>query len=270
MSKSLVEEYKVQMQADIPDLWARIEASLPEKELNIEKSHEVDNSQIANVVDFAEAKKNAEKTKEVAASKKKEKQKKSTKFRKVMYSLSGVAVAGIAMLIVLPFINDSRVSDATQYEAVAADDSGEKSSTSKKDKKSQNMDEIYADASAMAEESAMATDCDEAIYSGSRADAEGLYSTTDNALEEFDSDEVAEFLSSYEGVTCEFVSVDRVSGKYLYEVEVTACESDDKLAGNIIYIESDEKILKSGEEITADLYLIEVQDGEKCIYSVVD
>lgn len=34
MSKSLTTEYKTVMQEEVPDLWARIEASLPEKELS--------------------------------------------------------------------------------------------------------------------------------------------------------------------------------------------------------------------------------------------
>lgn len=252
MSKNLVDEYKVQMQADIPDLWARIEASLPEKELKI------DNVQANNnVVVLAPEKK------------KKEKQKKAM-LRKMIYSFSGVAVAAIALLVVLPFFEDSRAYDKSELAIESNHKSQDKSSKSKKDK-----DKNAATNYVVAEEATASTatdDIPEVGYAGSKGDVDGTFinesTETAEALQDYEYEAEFEYSSSYSGVTCDVISVEPSGDRYVYKVEVTACKSEKELAGKIIYIETKEDILETGKEIECDIFLIEVEGDDKCIYSI--
>lgn len=257
MSKNLVEEYKVQMQADIPDLWARIEASLPEKELKIEEKASCMESKAddSNVVSFDDAKKKVKKT-----------QNKTAKMRKWIYTLSGVAVAGIAMLIVLPFVRDSRIENATQ--SMVSEEAKVKSGSKKSDKAKEDL-YMLGDATA-ADESSGATGGSFAETINNDIDA--YVQDTRDVMTSADMAETEEEVAIdivYSGVTCELVSVDKSLGKYLYEVRVSACESDEDLIDDTIYIESKSSIFDSEDEIIVDLAFEKDVDG-KSIYSIVD
>ena len=93
MNKSLEYEYKHNMQTDIPDLWARIDASLPEKVISFEsKTDSLNANDIVKITD----------------AKSKNKKKKN----KAVYYISGVAAACLAGAVIIPGLLIGRRNEA--------------------------------------------------------------------------------------------------------------------------------------------------------------
>lgn len=191
MSKNLEQEYKLHIETEIPDLWARIESSLPEK--NVTPVAE----DTAKVVEF-----NNIKTK-----------KKKKLNAKVVTIASGVMVAGLAGLIILPslFNGSLRSNDAVSHREMAMDavaDSADESASEEKasNRKDKGSDDFFglnikndtaaadaAPAEEMYEEAACETADAEAYYdysddiseadagANSEANSEDLYAD-DNAV----------------------------------------------------------------------------------------
>jgi len=265
MSKSLTEEYKVQMQKDIPDLWARIEASLPEKDLNINNNSEKVEAD-SNVVEFT--------AKDASKDVKKKKNKKNVKLRRMIYSMSGVAVAGIAIAILIPFISDDRISNSINAKADSVAQESSKSDRSSKSDKTPAAEAESADEAMEVSE----------YFTGVKGDSKLTFAPIESYRNEMNSatdaeaaaqdesvdsisPEAYEYSSEYTGVTYKYVSYDVVDDKYYYEVEVIKCDSDDDLVGHTLTIESDTRFMAHNDVLTNDLFLIEVV-GEDIIYCI--
>ncbi len=246
MSKSLTTQYKTVMQEEVPDLWARIEASLPEKEIS------------NKVVSITEAKENI---KELQADKKKAeletKRKKNKKIVKFVYSMSGVAVAGIAIAILIPFIADSNARNNAAFQAAKSKETFTSSST-KGDKESDTM------AESIAEEAAADLGVNDDVDYDYRSDAvAGAFGEPEMALTDSD---MVNLLSDYEGVTFEYLGEKKISGRSVCEIIVIECQSNPELKDQILYV-NDMKDADTGVEYTYDLYLDTLIDGMS-IYSL--
>lgn len=240
MSKSLTTEYKTVMQEEVPDLWARIEASLPEKELS------------KKVVSIEEAR-----DKKVAELE--TKRKKNKKIMKFVYSMSGVAVAGIAIAVLIPFIADSNARNnaaikATQSkESFAADNAGSN--------KSEN---AFVNEMALADTEAEES-YDDYAY---RADvvaggiAEPGVTVNDAVTTESDS----ALLTDCQGVTIEYLGNTKVSGIEVAKIKVTECESNPELEGMTLYVDN----IEDAESVDGEIFdlTLDVQIDGVNIYSI--
>lgn len=241
MSKSLTTEYKTVMQEEVPDLWARIEASLPEKDLS------------NKVVSIEEAR--GKKVAELET-----KRKKNKKIMKFVYSMSGVAVAGIAIAVLIPFIADSNarnnaaIKAAQSKEFFAAGDAG----SSNKSENAVISEMALADSEA-------AESYDDYAY---RADvvaggiAEPGVTVNDAVTTESDS----AILTDCQGVTIEYLGNTKVSGIAVTKVKVTECESNPELEGMTLYVDN----IEDAESVDGEIFdlTLDMQIDGVNIYSI--
>lgn len=260
MSKSLTDEYKIVMQEEVPDLWARIEASLPEKNLNndLNKKDLNINKSCNNVIDISEVRDKKTDTLEL-------KRKKNKKIMKFVYSMSGVAVAGIAIAILIPFISDSNDRTKAALQANKTKDfyvsDNAKDTTSKSE----------AAVTVAADEATINSDSNYEFedYS-SRADQAAGISEETTILDGYDNSEAVNdetgLLNYYKDVTFEYLGEAKMGNIKVYEIMVIECNDNPELLGLVIYVD-DIKGLETEDVSTYDLSLVETVDGVN-IYSL--
>ena len=240
MSKSLTTEYKTVMQEEVPDLWARIEASLPEKDLS------------NKVVSIEEAR--GKKVAELET-----KRKKNKKIMKFVYSMSGVAVAGIAIAVLIPFIADS---NARNNAAIKATQS--KQSFASDNAGSSKSENAFVNEMALADTEAEES-YDDYAY---RADvvaggiAEPGVTVNDAVTTESDS----ALLTDCQGVTIEYLGNTKVSGIAVTKVKVTECESNPELEGMTLYVDN----IEDAESVDGEIFdlTLDMQIDGVNIYSI--
>lgn len=119
MSRNLENEYREMMHQDLPDLWARIEAALPEKVSATEESFIIDNT-VSNTENIVSEKNTVTEKKSVA-------EKIAAFPRSKFYKYTGIAAACIVGALVIPVVllNNSAMSDnsALETESVAGSSS---------------------------------------------------------------------------------------------------------------------------------------------------
>lgn len=248
MSKNLEKEYSQYIDQQIPDLWNRIEAALPEK--NVAKTvtetidNNIDNKTDDKIVKFEKANKKAKKPN-----------------TKIISIFSGIAVAMIAGIVIVPTIlNNSGLKSETaatsaREESISNKDNNKKSSKNK----DKNM---YLDA-AMTNDAECAT-ADEAVESD---DYTAYDNDSDAACEEAASNDINSDYDSFTGAASQEAPSNQDEMSDSVKTNETAIpEISKQLPDNIVSsLASDTCFIIAVNEIDFTNDYLELSDGDSIL-----